>query len=92
MVGGEGGGWGVVKRGVYSSRLYPSISGARPAGVKLRGGQRGDSAICTSQPLRGTSYLDTTTSPTSQSTLTLYLYITPTLVAVKYFPIGGSNL
>ena len=64
--GGAGRRGAGVKRGVYSSRLYPSISTARPAGVKLRGGQRGDSAICTSQPLIALRLLRGINSKTSK--------------------------
>ena len=79
--------WGVgevgrgagVKRGVYSSPLYPSISTARAPGVKLRGGQRGDSAICKSQSLRQ-MYLYLKSICTSQSLKpSRYLYLSITV-------------
>ena len=87
--------WGVgevvrgagVKRGVYSSPLYPSISTARAPGVKLRGGQRDDSAICKSQSLRQ-MYLYMKSICTSQSlkpSRYLYLSITAPLSASIYF-------
>ena len=83
--------WGVgeagVKRGVYSSPLYPSISTARAPGVKLRGGQRDDSAICKSQSLRQ-MYLYLKSICTSQSlkpSCYLYLSITAPLSASIYF-------
>ena len=87
--------WGVgevvrgagVKRGVYSSPLYPSISTARAPGVKLRGGQRDDSAICKSQSLRQ-MYLYMKSICTSQSLKPLrylYLSITAPLSASIYF-------
>ena len=72
-----------VKRGVYSSPLYPSISTARAPGVKLRGGQRDDSAICKSQSLRQ-MYLYMKSICTSQSlkpSRYLYLSITAPLSA-----------
>ena len=81
-----GGGAG-VKRGVYSSSLYPAISTARAPGVKLRGGQRGDSAICKSQSLRQ-MHLYMKSICTSQSlkpSRYLYLSITAPLSASIYF-------
>ena len=75
---GEVGRGAGVKRGVYSSPLYPSISTARAPGVKLRGGQRGDSAIWKSQSLRQ-MYLYMKSICTSQSLKpSCYLYLSIT--------------